>query len=183
MVSVSGTAPGSGRVLFLLRNPHRDPRYWHSLAQGWAWTSPGASVRHLWHDLLRFCRYLTQLSRNDTSHPVPEEILTYAALPEEHALQRHGSSDRGLDCPATSQCFPLGLGATLSVARSRSNFGDASTRQVHDMGMEQVLCAPRSQWHRAYIERVFGTIRRECLDHVIICNEAALCPHAKTFTA
>jgi transposase InsO family protein len=44
-------------------------------------------------------------------------------------------------------------------------FGDDFTRQVHDMGMEQVLCAPRSPWHRAYIERVIGTIRRECLDH------------------
>ena len=29
-------------------------------------------------------------------------------------------------------------------------FGDDFTRQVHDMGMEQVLCAPRSPWHRAY---------------------------------
>jgi len=62
-------------------------------------------------------------------------------------------------------------------------FGDAFTRQVHDMGMEQVLCAPRSPWHRAYIERAIGTIRRECLDHVIIFNEAGLYRHVKTFTA
>ncbi len=62
-------------------------------------------------------------------------------------------------------------------------FGDAFTRQIHDMGIEQVLCAPRCPWHRAYIERVIGTIRRECLDHVIIFNEAALYRHVKTFTA
>ncbi len=62
-------------------------------------------------------------------------------------------------------------------------FGDDFTRQVHDMGMEQVLCAPRSPWHRAYIERVIGTIRRECLDHVIIFNEAALYRQVKSFAA
>ncbi len=61
--------------------------------------------------------------------------------------------------------------------------GDDFTRQIHDMGIEQVLCAPRSPWHRAYIERVIGSIRRECLDHVIIFNEAALYRHVKTFTA
>jgi putative transposase len=62
-------------------------------------------------------------------------------------------------------------------------FGDDFTRQIHDMGIEQVLCAPRSPCHRAYIERVIGTIRRECLDHVIIFSEAGLSTHVKTFTA
>jgi transposase InsO family protein len=61
--------------------------------------------------------------------------------------------------------------------------GDNFTRQVHEMGVEQVLCAPRSPWHRAYIERVIGTIRRECLDRVIMFNEAALYRYVKTFTA
>jgi putative transposase len=62
-------------------------------------------------------------------------------------------------------------------------FGDDFTRQVHDMGMEQVLSAPRSPWYRAYIERVIGTMRRECLDHVIIFSEAALFRHVKSFAA
>jgi len=53
-------------------------------------------------------------------------------------------------------------------------FGDNFTRQVQDMGIEEVLSAPRSPWQRAYIERIIGTIRRECLDHVIIFSEAAL---------
>ena len=33
---------------------------------------------------------------------------------------------------------------------------------------------PRSPWQRAYIERVIGSIRRECLDHVIVFEEASL---------
>jgi putative transposase len=42
------------------------------------------------------------------------------------------------------------------------------------MGIQEVLSAPRVPWQRAYVERVIGTIRRECLDHVIVFNEASL---------
>ena len=40
-----------------------------------------------------------------------------------------------------------------------------------------------SPWQRAYVERVIGTIRRECLDHVIVLNEASLYRHLKSFLA
>ena len=49
------------------------------------------------------------------------------------------------------------------------------------MGIKQVLSAPRSPWQRAYIERVIGTIRRECLDHVIVFSEAGLYRHLRNF--
>jgi hypothetical protein len=42
------------------------------------------------------------------------------------------------------------------------------------MGICEVLSAPRSPWQRAYIERVIGSIRRECLDHVIVFQESSL---------
>ena len=61
-------------------------------------------------------------------------------------------------------------------------FGRDFTQQVQDMGMKQVLSAPRSPWQRAYVERVIGTIRRECLDHLIIFSEASLYRQLKTFT-
>jgi putative transposase len=44
-----------------------------------------------------------------------------------------------------------------------------------------VLGAPRAPRQRAYIERVIGTIRRECLDHVIVFNEASLRRQLKFF--
>jgi transposase InsO family protein len=37
--------------------------------------------------------------------------------------------------------------------------------------VKEVLSAPRSPWQKAYVERVIGSIRRECLDHLIILNE------------
>ncbi len=42
------------------------------------------------------------------------------------------------------------------------------------MGVEEVLTAPRSPWQNPYVERLIGSIRRECLDHVIVFNEAHL---------
>ena len=51
------------------------------------------------------------------------------------------------------------------------------------MGIKQVLSAPRSPWQRAYVERVVGTLRRECLDHVIVFNETSLYRHLQSFIA
>ena len=42
------------------------------------------------------------------------------------------------------------------------------------MGIEEVVTAPRSPWQNPYVERLIGSIRRECLDHVIVWNEASL---------
>jgi putative transposase len=53
-------------------------------------------------------------------------------------------------------------------------FGDDFREQVRDMGIREVLSAPRSPWQRAYVERVIGSIRRECLDHVIVFHESSL---------
>jgi len=53
-------------------------------------------------------------------------------------------------------------------------YGDEFRKQVDAMNIEEVLSAPRSPWQRAYVERVIGSIRRECLDHVIVLNEASL---------
>jgi transposase InsO family protein len=42
------------------------------------------------------------------------------------------------------------------------------------MGIEEVLIAPRSPWQNPYVERLIGSIRRECLNHVIILHERHL---------
>ncbi|MDP6107591.1 MAG: integrase core domain-containing protein, partial [Candidatus Brocadiia bacterium] len=47
-------------------------------------------------------------------------------------------------------------------------------RRVKGMGIEEALIAPRSPWQNPYCERLIGSIRRECLDHLIILNERHL---------
>jgi putative transposase len=42
------------------------------------------------------------------------------------------------------------------------------------MNINEVLNAPRSPWQRAYLERVISSIRRECLNHVIVFNDELL---------
>jgi transposase InsO family protein len=42
------------------------------------------------------------------------------------------------------------------------------------MEMEKVVTAPRSPWQNAYVERLIGSIRRECLDHVTVLSAAGL---------
>ncbi len=42
------------------------------------------------------------------------------------------------------------------------------------MGMEEIVTAPRSPWQNPYVERLIGSVRRECLNHVIVLNERHL---------
>lgn len=62
-------------------------------------------------------------------------------------------------------------------------FGHDFVKEVKVMGIKQVLSTPRSPWQRAYVERVIGTIRRECLDHMIVSSEASLYRHLKASLA
>src|SRR3954451_20707615 len=61
-------------------------------------------------------------------------------------------------------------------------FGHEFVEQLKAMGIKQVLSTPHAPRQRAYIERLIGTIRRECLDHVIVFNERSLRRHLQGFT-
>jgi transposase InsO family protein len=47
-------------------------------------------------------------------------------------------------------------------------------KRVRNLGMKKRPIAPRNPWQNPYAERVIGSIRRECLDHVIVLNERHL---------
>ncbi len=52
--------------------------------------------------------------------------------------------------------------------------GTAVAHRIQGLGIEHKLIAPRSPWQNQFVERLIGTIRRECLDLVIILNESHL---------
>jgi len=60
-------------------------------------------------------------------------------------------------------------------------YGAAFHQRVGEMGILEVLTAPRSPWQNAYAERFIGSLRCECLDHVIILNESSLKRILKTY--
>ncbi len=47
--------------------------------------------------------------------------------------------------------------------------------------MTEVLAAPKSPWQNPYAEQLIGSIRRECLDHVIVANETSLRAHIASY--
>jgi hypothetical protein len=53
-------------------------------------------------------------------------------------------------------------------------YGDVFRRRVSGLGLTEAVCSPMSPWQNPYVERLIGSIRRECLDHVIVTNGAHL---------
>ena len=53
-------------------------------------------------------------------------------------------------------------------------YGERFSRQAKGLDIREAVIAPRSPWQNAYAERVIGSIRRECLDHVVVMGERHL---------
>jgi len=53
-------------------------------------------------------------------------------------------------------------------------YGAAVRRRIKSLGIEEVVTAPRSPWQNPFVERIIGSIRRDCLDHVVVINERHL---------
>jgi putative transposase len=53
-------------------------------------------------------------------------------------------------------------------------YGQAFRRRVKGMGICEVLTAPHSPWQNPFVERFIGSIRRECLDHVLVLGKRHL---------
>lgn len=62
-------------------------------------------------------------------------------------------------------------------------FGAAYTRRIRAMGIRDHPVASRSPWQNGHVERLIGSIRRECLDHMIVSGEAHLREILKTYGA
>jgi putative transposase len=69
------------------------------------------------------------------------------------------------------EAFPYETQPRFLLHDRDSIFGSSFARRVGSMGIEEVVTAPGSPWQNPYCERLIGSIRRECLDHVIVLNE------------
>jgi transposase InsO family protein len=73
-----------------------------------------------------------------------------------------------------TEAFPWHTAPRYLLRDRDKSYGLAFRHRVRAMGIIEVITAPRSPWQNPYVERLIGSIRRECLDHVIILSERHL---------
>jgi transposase InsO family protein len=69
------------------------------------------------------------------------------------------------------EAFPEDTAPRFLLRDRDQIYGEEFRRRVESMGIEEVIIAARSPWQNPFVERLIGSIRRECLDHVIVISE------------
>jgi putative transposase len=72
------------------------------------------------------------------------------------------------------EAFPWDQAPQYLLRDRDSIYGKDFAAITTGMGIEEVITAPRSPWQNPYVERLVGSIRRECLDHLIVWNQRSL---------
>jgi transposase InsO family protein len=73
-----------------------------------------------------------------------------------------------------AEAFPWDSAPRYLLHDRDSIYGGTFRQQVEEMGIREVLTAPKSPWQNPYAERFIGSLRRECLDHIVVMNEVSL---------
>jgi putative transposase len=81
------------------------------------------------------------------------------------------------------EAFPEDTAPKPMIRHRDGIYGDHFRHRVGNMGIEEALTAPRSPWQNPYAERLGGSLRRECLDHVIVLSESHLHRIIKSYFA
>jgi putative transposase len=72
------------------------------------------------------------------------------------------------------EAFPWNSAPRYLLRDRDGSYGEKFGEAANWLDIREVLTAPQSPWQNAYVERLIGSIRRECLDHVIVLSEAGL---------
>ena len=72
------------------------------------------------------------------------------------------------------QAFPFDTAPRFIIRDRDSIYGATVVATIRQIGSKQKVIARRSPWQNGYCERMVGTIKRDCLDHMIILNELHL---------
>jgi transposase InsO family protein len=70
------------------------------------------------------------------------------------------------------EAFPWDAAPTYLLRDRDSIYGAFFCQRVASMGIKEVITARQSPWQNPFVERLIGSIRRDCLDHVIVLNES-----------
>jgi hypothetical protein len=89
-------------------------------------------------------------------------------------VRGHAPPDDSVADPANHRSVPLGIGPCLFGARNDRAYGHVFTTRVRAMGIRDRPISPGSPWQNGIAERLIGTLRRECRDHMVIFGEPHL---------
>ena len=73
-----------------------------------------------------------------------------------------------------TQAFPFDSAPRYLIRDRDGIYGHKVIDTINYLGIKQVIISRRSPWQNGYCERVIGSIRRECLDHVIVLSQRHL---------
>jgi len=79
-----------------------------------------------------------------------------------------------MDSHQLLEAFPWDSAPRYLLRDRDSCYGEQFHSTTRSLGIREVLTTPQSPWQNAYVERLIGSIRRECLDHVIVLDESSL---------
>ncbi len=68
------------------------------------------------------------------------------------------------------QAFPFDSAPRFLIRDRDGIYGQKVPDTLTNLGVEQVVISPRSPWQNGFCERIIGSIRQECLDHLIVLN-------------
>src|SRR5437660_3787260 len=142
-----------------------------------------AALRHQLIVLQRRVRGRVQLTNGDRLFLVqlyrwfPSVLKAITIIRPETLLQtlvqRHTPSDRWIARQIT-EAFPWAEAPRYLIRDRDCVYGAAVTHRLRTMGIRDKPIAPGSPWQNGFAERLIGSIRRECVDHLVVLGEAHL---------
>jgi transposase InsO family protein len=73
-----------------------------------------------------------------------------------------------------TDAFPCDEAPDYMIRDRDGCYGQPVTKRLAAMGIRDHPITPRSPWQNGHAERLIGSIRRECLDHIVVFDEAHL---------
>src|SRR5262249_23177164 len=94
--------------------------------------------------------------------------------PEDGPLRRHAHPTAAWLSRQVTEAFPWDAAPRYLLRDREASYSEVFSKRVAVVDIAEVVIAPRSPWQNPYVEHAIGSIRRECLDHLIVFNERHL---------
>jgi transposase InsO family protein len=105
-------------------------------------------------------------------------LFVFVILSHERRRVLHFNVTRNPTAEWTAQqvvnVFPYDSAPRYLLRDRDKIYGEYFREKVAAMEIKEILIAPRSPWQNPYVERLIGSVRRECLDHMIVPSENSL---------